>query len=356
MKETFLFSPEMTSTFFSYLWFDLLLVVEEHLQHYLRQVTRKHFAQSRAPSYGIGPVVYLNWVLKERIKSACLKLHLNRTLLSYICATFEYVTTSQSEVLLNHTARERRIPTSPPPPLIWHFWIFAWYRKDREESCVKTAWKNSKEELVKSASKVGTVVRRPRAHKVDHSKFTFTSPSKKENSSCLGRIPSEKPRFVCLPVQNRAVWPNGGVLSSPSSCTSCYGNQVDACDQGFVSTMLWLKFRSDGYPSCVWGLCSSSEDAEVRLGWLVVVHDVPGPLAVFRERGVGKCQSMSAATRRSSFSETVLALLFQRPEVSITWGVRTVHFLQALDQRRASNNRLLSRSLYMHVRDEPRWS
>ena len=82
--------------------------------------------------------------------------------------------------------------------------------------------------------------------------------------------------------------------------------------------MLWLKFRSDGYPSCVWGLRSSSEDAKVRLGWLVVVHDVPGPLAVFRERGVGKSQSMSAATRRSSFSETVLALLFQRPEVSFT--------------------------------------
>ena len=110
------------------------------------------------------------------------------------------------------------------------------------------------------------LVRRPRAQKVDHSKFTFTSPSKKENSSCLGRIPSEKPRFVCLPVQTRAVWPNGGVLSSPSSCTSCYGNQVDACDQGFVSTMLCLKFRSDGYPSCVWGLCSSSEDSKARLG------------------------------------------------------------------------------------------
>ena len=58
--------------------------------------------------------------------------------------------------------------------------------------------------------------------------------------------------------------------------------------RGFVSTMLWLKFRSDGYPTCVWGLCSSSEDAKVRLGWLVVVHDDPGPLAVFRERGVGK--------------------------------------------------------------------
>ena len=77
---------------------------------------------------------------------------------------------------------------------------------------------------------------------------------------------------------------------SPSSCTNCYGNQVDACDQGFVSTTLWLKFRSDGYPSCVWGLCSSCEDAKVRLGWLVVVHDVPGPLAVFRERRVGKSQ------------------------------------------------------------------
>ena len=60
-----------------------------------------------------------------------------------------------------------------------------------------------------------TVVRQPKAHKVDHAKFTFTSPSKKQNSSCLGRIPSEKPRFVCLPVQTRAVWPNGGVLSFP---------------------------------------------------------------------------------------------------------------------------------------------
>ena len=67
---------------------------------------------------------------------------------------------------------------------------------------------------------------------------------------------------------------------------------------------------------------------------------------------VSGAPSMSAATRRSSFSETVLALLFQRPEVSITWGVRTFHFLQALDQRRASNNLLLSRSLYMNVR---RW-
>ena len=69
-------------------------------------------------------------------------------------------------------------------------------------------------------------------------------------------------------------------------------------DQGFVSTMLWLKFRSDGYPSCVWGLCSSSEDAKARLGWLVVVHDVPGPLAVFRERGFGKSQWRAVHVRR----------------------------------------------------------
>ena len=62
--------------------------------------------------------------------------------------------------------------------------------------------------------------------------------------------------------------------------------------------MLWLKFRSDGYSSCVWGLCSSSEDAKVRLGWLVVVHDVPGPLAVFRERGFGKSQWRAVHVRR----------------------------------------------------------
>ena len=133
---------------------------------------------------------------------------------------------------------------------------------------------------------------------MDHSKFTFTSPSKKENSSCLGRIPSEKPRFVCLPVQTRAVWPNGGVLSLPFQLYELLCNQVDACDQGFVSTMLWLKFRSGGYPSCVLGLCSSSEDAKVRLGWLVVVHDVPGPLAVFRERRVGKSQWRAVHVRR----------------------------------------------------------
>ena len=60
--------------------------------------------------------------------------------------------------------------------------------------------------------------------------------------------------------------------------------------------------------------------------WFVVVHDVPGPLAVFRERGVGESQSMSAATRRSSFSETVLALLFQRPEVSPEVSVHFIFF------------------------------
>ena len=75
-------------------------------------------------------------------------------------------------------------------------------------------------------------------------------------------------------------------------------------------------------PSYVWGLCSSSEDAKVRLGRLVVVHDVPGPLAVFRERGVGKSQWHAVHVRRDQtfvfLRDSCLALLFQRPEVSIT--------------------------------------
>ena len=148
---------------------------------------------------------------------------------------------------------------------------------------------------------------------------------------------------------------------SPSSCTSCYGNQVDACDQGFVSTMLWLKFRSDGYPSCVWGLCSSSEDAKARLGWLVVVHDVPGPLAVFRERGFGKSQWRAVHVRRDQtfvFLRGSTGAVFSTSRVIYHLRCPYISFFQALDQWRASSNRLLSRSLYMHVRDvdEPRWS
>ena len=161
------------------------------------------------------------------------------------------------------------------------------------------------------------IVRRPRAHKVDHSKFTFTSPSKKKILvAWVEYLPKSSDLFVC---QCRSVpfGQTGEFFLSPSSCTSCYGNQVDACDQGFVSTMLWLKFQSDGYPSYVWGLCSSGKDAKVQLGWLVVVHDVPGPLACSIQRARSWEVSV-AATRRSSFSETVLALFFQRPEVSIT--------------------------------------
>ena len=186
---------------------------------------------------------------------------------------------------------------------------------------------------------------------MNHSKFTFTSPSKKEKSSCLGRIPSEKPRFVCLPVQTRAVWPNGGVLSSPSSCTSCYGNQVDACDQGFVSTMLWLKFRSDGYPLCVWDLCSSSEDAKARLGWLVVVHDVPGPLPVFRERGVGKSQWRAVHVRR----DQTFVLLRDRTGTVIStsrgvYHLRCPYISFSSGSRSAESFELLSTEKLVHAR------
>ena len=129
------------------------------------------------------------------------------------------------------------------------------------------------------------IVRRPRALKVSTIQNSRLPRRQKRKTlvawaECLPKSPD---LFVC---QCRP-GPFGQTVEfflSPSSCTSCYGNQVDACDQGFVSTMLRLKFRSDGYPLCVWGLCSSSEDAKARLGWLVVVHDVPGPLAVFRER------------------------------------------------------------------------
>ena len=57
-------------------------------------------------------------------------------------------------------------------PLIWvfgHFWLFApWYRKCREAFFVKISWKNSKEKLVKCATKVG------RLHKVSIQSCTQT--------------------------------------------------------------------------------------------------------------------------------------------------------------------------------------
>ena len=97
----------------------------------------------------------------------------------------------------------------------------------------------------RSWSKRFQLVRRPRAHKVDHSKFTFTSPSKRKTVVAWAEyLPKSPDLFVC---QCRP-GPFGQTVEfflSPSSCTSCYGNQVDACDQGFVSTMLWLKFRSN---------------------------------------------------------------------------------------------------------------
>ena len=96
----------MTSTFSSYLWFDLLFGC------------RRAFAALFETFCPVTRAVIwyqpcgLPWLgLKERIKSACFKLHVSGTLLSYMCAKFECVTTSQPEVLLNLTykARERRI-------------------------------------------------------------------------------------------------------------------------------------------------------------------------------------------------------------------------------------------------------
>ena len=201
------------------------------------------------------------------------------------------------------------------------------------------------------------VVRRPRAHKVDHSESTFTWPLKKENFSFLGRRPFEKPRFVCCQCRPGPFGQTVAFFLCPSSCTSCYGNQRTlAIKASFRRCCGWsFEVILCLGPLFVQGRRQSSTmmvGCRSRHSWTVgsIPRARSGEVSVARRPcplppDVRLCP-------RQYWQCYFNVQRYLSPEVS----VRFIFFRLSISGRRASNNRLLSRSLYMYVRDEPRWS